>query len=424
MKRVVVILQVLFVFHYFSVAQNVGIGTTSPQGILHLKGTNWVKSIFENNTGEARGYIGSDNNGTITLASNAYWNGSTWVYPNSGSSMYLLLHRANNQFEFRVRPDGGVQSTPMVIEVGGNVGVGTASPQQNLSVGGGAVIDQNNTNTGTLNSSLLFGSNSTEGIGSRRSAGGNINGLDFFTGNTSRFNISNLGNIGINTGGNTAKSRLTIYHQGNLNIPADQEEGHAVTLMDSSYFSVGEPKMTLNMGIQNSNAFAYIMVKKSTTTGNTPKLRLNPYGDGAVIIGGGGYFGTLNEKFIVGYNVTSLFENDVKFNNNITVQNGKGIIRNTTATQLKQVVSSVTVNTGSIGAGITYTQNITWNEIFSGIPAAAYIGNITGGAGGWAELVMTISNVSSTGCTLYLFNPRLSAVNPSFTFNVIAVGPQ
>jgi hypothetical protein len=197
MKKILFLITCLLIISYLSVAQNVGIGTATPEGVLHLKGTNWIKTVLENNTNEPRGYIGADNNGTITLASNAYWNGSAWVYPNTGSSMYLLLHRGTNQFEFRVRPDGGAQSTPMVIEVGGNIGIGTTAPQQNLGVGGGVVIDQNNNNTGTSANILSFGGASGEGIGSKRNAGTGQWGLDFYTNNTQKMTIANNGNVGI-----------------------------------------------------------------------------------------------------------------------------------------------------------------------------------------------------------------------------------
>lgn len=116
---------------------NVGIGTPSPESRLHVRTDNWIKTIYENDAGQPRGYIGTDNNGTLTLSSNAYWNGSTWVYPNTGNnSLYLLLHQPNQAFEFRVRPDGGSQSTAMVVKVNGNVGIGTNNPAAKLDING------------------------------------------------------------------------------------------------------------------------------------------------------------------------------------------------------------------------------------------------------------------------------------------------
>jgi len=420
------LLCVFFLFSTWLSAQNVGLGTTTPEARLHIRSTGWIKAILENDEGQPRGYIGADNNGTVTFAANAYWNGSTWVYPNAGASFYMLLHRVNNQFEFRVRPDGGNQSTAMVINQNGNVGIGTGSPQQMLSVQNGIAIDQGNNNTGTIENGLRFGSLSGEGIGSKRNAGSGQYGLDFYTNSVQRMTIGQNGNIGINN--RLPKSRVTIYHPGELDIPLDIDDGHAITIFDSSYFSLGEPRLSLNFGINSLREYAYIRVRKNATLGPVPRLLLNPLAEAAVVVGAGGDgTGYAQEattyKFIVGANAPALFDNKVDIFGNLTVQNGKGIIRNTTGTQLKHVVSSVTVNPGTIAGNSTYSQNVSWTESFSAPPVAAYIANFTSG-GGWAELVLSIANVTSAGCTLYIFNPRLSANTPNFIFNVVAVGPQ
>jgi len=70
---------------------------------------------------------------------------------------------------------------------------------------GGLVLDANNTNNGALNHSattgagLAFGYNSGEGIASKRTAGGNQWGLDFYTFSTPRLSITSGGNVGIGT---------------------------------------------------------------------------------------------------------------------------------------------------------------------------------------------------------------------------------
>jgi hypothetical protein len=46
---------------------------------------------------------------------------------------------------------------------------------------------------------LTFGLFSLEGIASKRTAGGNQNGLDFYTGNKAHLSIANDGNVGIGT---------------------------------------------------------------------------------------------------------------------------------------------------------------------------------------------------------------------------------
>jgi hypothetical protein len=70
---------------------------------------------------------------------------------------------------------------------------------------GGLMLDANNTNDGVLNHSattgagLAFGSNSGEGITSKRTAGGNQWGLDFYTFSQPRLSITSGGNVGIGT---------------------------------------------------------------------------------------------------------------------------------------------------------------------------------------------------------------------------------
>lgn len=82
-----------------------------------------------------------------------------------------------------------------LIRAVGGVGIGTTAPQQALSVAAGMNIDQANANSGTTNS-LRFGSASGEAIGSRRTAGPNQYGLDFYTNSTARMSITNGGYVG------------------------------------------------------------------------------------------------------------------------------------------------------------------------------------------------------------------------------------
>jgi len=91
-----------------------------------------------------------------------------------------------------------------LIRAAGGVGIGiTAAPQQYLSIHGGLNVDQANYNGGFLNNGstngygLSFGSNSGEGIASKRTAGGNQYGLDFYTSFTTRISILNSGFVGI-----------------------------------------------------------------------------------------------------------------------------------------------------------------------------------------------------------------------------------
>jgi hypothetical protein len=99
-----------------------------------------------------------------------------------------------------------------------NVGIGTVNPQKLLSVNGSVLIDQENKNTGALDSaSLRFGTTAMVGISSNQSgAGVNVNGLNFWTNNTNRLTISSSGLVGIN---NTAPAYpLDVAGTGKFNF--------------------------------------------------------------------------------------------------------------------------------------------------------------------------------------------------------------
>ncbi len=88
------------------------------------------------------------------------------------------------------------------VYVNGRLGIGTTSPEESVSVTGNLKIDQADANNGDFASGgvLKFGKGLTgEGIASKRTAGGNWAGLDFYTGSTIKMTIQNGGNVGIGT---------------------------------------------------------------------------------------------------------------------------------------------------------------------------------------------------------------------------------
>jgi len=129
--------------------------------------------------------------------------------PNAGafvwaddSSATPFVSTANNQF---------------LIQASGGVGIGTATPEQGLSVKTGLNVDQANLNTGVLNNGntngagLTFGLSSGEGIASQRQAGaGNQYGLDFYTEFARRMSISQAGLVGIGVGTNAPDAALEV----------------------------------------------------------------------------------------------------------------------------------------------------------------------------------------------------------------------
>jgi hypothetical protein len=240
--------------------QNVGIGTSTPRSPLAVRGQGawWELLSFEDKTGNTKWHVNHNPQGT-DAAGNPYKPGLNFcetgvrdfrlflqsggnvglgtptpiapfdvqlgpIHVGQTTSPTLTVQGAylgwnlsggvgetnfiNNQglgtggFVFlNTPPSGSPRSTLLTITGAGNVGVGTPSPQQNLTVNFGLNIDQENTNPGGplpsgANKALTFGFTSGEGIGSCRVAGGvNLFGLDFYTDFQSRMNIDNIGAV-------------------------------------------------------------------------------------------------------------------------------------------------------------------------------------------------------------------------------------
>jgi hypothetical protein len=81
-----------------------------------------------------------------------------------------------------------------------NVGVGLSNPLKKLSVNGSVMIDQNNLNTGTLDSAaLVFGSAGSSGISSLKS-GADAHDLRFWANGQTKMLMSANGNLTIGSG--------------------------------------------------------------------------------------------------------------------------------------------------------------------------------------------------------------------------------
>jgi hypothetical protein len=105
----------------------------------------------------------------------------------------------------------------------------------------------------------------------------------------------------------------------------------------------------------------------------------------------------------------------------VTVQNGKGIIRTTDGTQKKEWTTTVVV-TSTLTAGARSAVNFTFPECFNSTPDV-YAGNIVSGAGGWAEVIMSDTDITTTGGIQYINNPGTGNRSPNFALKIIAIGP-
>ena len=99
-------------------------------------------------------------------------------------------------------------------------------------------IDQTNANNGVINDGtpagvgLTFGIGSGEGIASKRTAGGNQFGLDFYTGFARRISIANTGNVTIGGAGTTTTINGTCVNNSNRNAKEDFAPVNAQAVLD------------------------------------------------------------------------------------------------------------------------------------------------------------------------------------------------
>lgn len=185
------------VFQWYAKAGNVGIGTTAPTSLLQLSA------------------------GAPTLAFDANTQGANLKRVRFISSVFtsgdLALQSMND--------DGSIKSTSIVIQNGGNVGIGTTTPLRALhikSAAGTAQIESTGTSGtlyfGDITSSVI----DNQGIGSRG------NSIAIATGGSDKFTVLSSGNVGIGTTNPQAKLDIrgtdSLVTIGNSNVLGERLE--------------------------------------------------------------------------------------------------------------------------------------------------------------------------------------------------------
>jgi hypothetical protein len=159
-----------------------------------------------------------------------------------------------------------------------------------LTTDGALRLDQENSNNGSLTPGLSFGSNS-EGVASKRTAGGNQNGLDFYTNSTLRLSITNAGNIGIGT---AALPTAKLEVSGDLKLQqgvAVNEFSSDANLADNSDLAIPTEKavkayigtqitqvnaVLATKAVLNGSASQDFQTKNLTVVGNLEVTGINP----------------------------------------------------------------------------------------------------------------------------------------------------
>lgn len=162
-----------------------------------------------------------------------------------------------------------------------------------LLVNAGVSVDYANANTGGYFPGLVFGPGSGESIASKRNAGGNQYGLDFYTGFANRMSIANNGNVGIGTttplhrfdvfDGTGPDGQGGIMHVGGYGANGDPK---LIRFGDSDYVHIGENGGDDTMELK-ATRFAMIVGNVGIGTAN-PVEKLHVAGGYARVDGHGG----------------------------------------------------------------------------------------------------------------------------------------
>jgi len=198
-------------------AQNVGIGTASPDSLLHLEGTNPELTIMPTgNSGTS--YIqfyrttgaGAEIEAGKIEGSAAAFRFSTTDGANSPLMEFVTTGTSGGHFDFK--PDG---TQAMRIAADGKVGIGTTSLTREFEVYGATNAGQI-LRAGNGYSELYFADD--EALSGWLSYGHSTNSLVFATTGTERMQIDGSGNVGIGTASPSALLQVGDSATGGNNV--------------------------------------------------------------------------------------------------------------------------------------------------------------------------------------------------------------
>jgi hypothetical protein len=142
--------------------------------------------------------------------------------------------------------------------------------------------------------------------------------------------------------------------------------------------------------------------------------------------------GDVGNATAIGYGAVASLSNSVQLGDSnvtlvntygdITVKNGKGLIRSVDGLQRKVLSLPISVST-TIAAGATIFFPFSFPERFeNGNIPDAYVGNIISTGGNYAGVILYVTSISDTGGAVAVYNSRASSFTVDFIVKIIAIG--
>jgi len=141
------------------------------------------------------------------------------------------------------------------------------------------------------------------------------------------------------------------------------------------------------------------------------------------VLGYSRFYGDLRIDGVLNPNNPLSIGNNTNIEGELTVENGKGIVRSTTGTQMKIKRMNVLFNYSDLGPGVTvYSGFLDLDEDFSAVTIS--IGQNVVGYGAWAKLMIVACNVNYAAdtCQFAITNVSSAPITFSGTWQILVVG--
>lgn len=163
---------------------------------------------------------------------------------------------------------------------------------------------------------------------------------------------------------------------------------------------------------QSTGVPAYILAGNNASS--SAALEINHLGTGKLIS-----LKSNSEKFSVANN------GNVTSSGTVTVKGNKGIIRNSNATQMRMETITADLIYFNMPVGGSVSTSVTFATSFNTVPVVSLANIQSGFTGPCDKMTVQVKNVTTTGCTVVMYNPGISGnPNVSGTWNLLAIGAE